>query len=177
MSPRAWPTRKSPAAWAQPAGPSAVWSFIVLFSELRLRGVGVVAAANLQRNSILQDGMLVSPPQLKAGEREVAILVDASTGVAGKVQSGSRVDIIAGYQGDEQKKQQNRSIVVVAGALVLDVGQPRLKSGGGVQQSDQPTDPTQVVMSVERARLAMQLASQIRTKAVESYNDIFHTQV
>jgi flagellar hook-basal body complex protein FliE len=39
------------------------------------------------------------------------------------------------------------------------------------------TDPTQVVMSVERARLAMQLASQIRGKAVEAYTDIFHTQV
>jgi flagellar hook-basal body complex protein FliE len=39
------------------------------------------------------------------------------------------------------------------------------------------TDPTQVVMDVERARLSMQLASQIRTKAVEAYNDIFHTQV
>jgi flagellar hook-basal body complex protein FliE len=39
------------------------------------------------------------------------------------------------------------------------------------------TDPTQVVMAVERARLSMQLASQIRTKAVEAYQDIFHTQV
>ncbi len=39
------------------------------------------------------------------------------------------------------------------------------------------SDPTQVVMSVERARLAMQLASQIRSKAVEAYTDIFHTQV
>ena len=39
------------------------------------------------------------------------------------------------------------------------------------------SDPTQVVMSVERARLAMQLASQIRTKAVEAAQDLFHTQV
>ena len=39
------------------------------------------------------------------------------------------------------------------------------------------TDPTQVVMAVERARLAMQMAAQIRTKAVEAYTDIFHTQV
>ena len=39
------------------------------------------------------------------------------------------------------------------------------------------TDPTQVVMQVERAQLAMQLASQIRNKAVEAYTDIFHTQV
>ena len=41
----------------------------------------------------------------------------------------------------------------------------------------QATDPTAVVMSVERAQLAMQLASQIRTKAVEAVQDIFHTQV
>jgi flagellar hook-basal body complex protein FliE len=39
------------------------------------------------------------------------------------------------------------------------------------------TDPSSVVMSVERARLAMQLASQLRTKGVEAINDIFHTQV
>ena len=39
------------------------------------------------------------------------------------------------------------------------------------------TDPTQVVMAVERARLSMQMASQIRGKAVEAYNDIFHTQI
>jgi flagellar hook-basal body complex protein FliE len=39
------------------------------------------------------------------------------------------------------------------------------------------TDPTQVVMAVERARLAMQMASQIRTKAVEAFTDVFHSQV
>jgi flagellar hook-basal body complex protein FliE len=39
------------------------------------------------------------------------------------------------------------------------------------------TDPSSVVMAVERARLSMQLASQVRTKAVESLQDIFHTQI
>jgi flagellar hook-basal body complex protein FliE len=39
------------------------------------------------------------------------------------------------------------------------------------------TDPSAVVMQVERAQLAMQLASQIRTKAVEAYQTIFQTQV
>jgi flagellar hook-basal body complex protein FliE len=43
--------------------------------------------------------------------------------------------------------------------------------------SGQAEDPTAVVMAVERAQLAMQLASQIRTKAVEAAQDIFHTQV
>ena len=41
----------------------------------------------------------------------------------------------------------------------------------------QATDPTAVVMAVERAQLAMQLAGQIRTKAVEAAQDIFHTTV
>lgn len=38
-------------------------------------------------------------------------------------------------------------------------------------------DPTEVVMAVERARLSMQLASQMRTKAVESIQEVFRTQV
>jgi flagellar hook-basal body complex protein FliE len=38
-------------------------------------------------------------------------------------------------------------------------------------------DPTAVVMAVERAQLAMQLASQVRNKVVEAANDLFHTQV
>ena len=41
----------------------------------------------------------------------------------------------------------------------------------------QATDPSQTVMAIERAQLAMQLASQIRTKGVEALQDIFHTQV
>jgi flagellar hook-basal body complex protein FliE len=41
----------------------------------------------------------------------------------------------------------------------------------------QATDPTAVVMAVEKAQLAMQLASTVRTKAVEAVNDVLHTQV
>jgi flagellar hook-basal body complex protein FliE len=39
------------------------------------------------------------------------------------------------------------------------------------------TDVSQVVMDVERARLAMQLASQIRTRGLEAFQDVFNTQV
>ena len=39
------------------------------------------------------------------------------------------------------------------------------------------TDPSAVVMSVERARLSMQLASQLRTKGVEAIQDVMRTQV
>lgn len=41
----------------------------------------------------------------------------------------------------------------------------------------QATDPTAVVMAVEKAQLAMQMAAQIRTKAVEATQTIFQTQV
>lgn len=41
----------------------------------------------------------------------------------------------------------------------------------------QATDPTSVVMEIERAQLAMQLASTVRTKAVEALNDVFRTTV
>lgn len=41
----------------------------------------------------------------------------------------------------------------------------------------QATDPTAVVMAVEKAQLAMQLASTVRTKAVDALSDVLHTQV
>jgi flagellar hook-basal body complex protein FliE len=39
------------------------------------------------------------------------------------------------------------------------------------------SDPSAAVVAVERAQLAMQLASQLRTKGVDALQDIFHTQV
>jgi flagellar hook-basal body complex protein FliE len=50
-------------------------------------------------------------------------------------------------------------------------------SGAQALASGTATDPSSVVMAVEKARLSMQLASQIRTKGVEAINDVFHTQV
>jgi flagellar hook-basal body complex protein FliE len=41
----------------------------------------------------------------------------------------------------------------------------------------QLTDPTQAITSVENASLAMDLASQIRTKLVQAVDTVFQTQV
>lgn len=41
----------------------------------------------------------------------------------------------------------------------------------------QAKDMSTVVMSVEQASLEVQLASQIRNKAVDAYNDIFRMQI
>jgi flagellar hook-basal body complex protein FliE len=38
-------------------------------------------------------------------------------------------------------------------------------------------DVTSVVTAVQEASLSMQLAAQVRNKAVEAYSDIFHTQI
>ena len=59
----------------------------------------------------------------------------------------------------------------------LQTSQEEAAQGAQALATGRATDPTQVVMSVERARLGMQLASQIRTKLVEAQQDIFHTQV
>jgi pilus assembly protein CpaB len=103
--------------------------------------VGLVAGTDLEPNTLLQRDMLVAPPQLAPGERELAILVDAETGVAGKIGPDSVVDVIATYPGNDRKAPESR--VVVPNARVIEVGQPRLKGGRGVQE--QAADPGEVV--------------------------------
>jgi pilus assembly protein CpaB len=114
-------------------------------TALRDRGrlIGQVATADIPVGSVLQEGMVGSPPELATGEREIAILVDAETGVAGKISPGSMVDIVATFPGDEQQGVEAESNVVVPGARIIDVGQPELKGGNGVRE--QAADPAQVV--------------------------------
>jgi flagellar hook-basal body complex protein FliE len=65
------------------------------------------------------------------------------------------------------------------GSALDSLAQTQTEAAQGAQAlaAGTASDPTAVVMSVERAQLAMQLASQIRTKLVEAAQDIFHTQV
>ena len=109
----------------------------------RARLIGQVALADIPAGSTLQEGMIGSPPELATGEREIAILVDAETGVAGKISPGSIVDIVATFGADDQEGVPPESNVVVPGARIIDVGQPELKGGNAVQQ--QEADPKTVV--------------------------------
>jgi flagellar hook-basal body complex protein FliE len=68
------------------------------------------------------------------------------------------------------------------GALAKQIGQlDQMQQDAASASRDlatgRATDPASTVMTIERARLAMQLASQIRTKGVEALQDVFHTQV
>jgi flagellar hook-basal body complex protein FliE len=59
----------------------------------------------------------------------------------------------------------------------LGESQAQAAEAGRALAAGEATDPAAVVMAVERAQLAMQLAGQLRTKGVEAIQDIFHTQV
>ena len=63
------------------------------------------------------------------------------------------------------------------GSALDSLAQTQAAQGAQALATGTASDPTAVVMSVERAQLSMQLASQIRTKLVEAAQDIFHTQV
>ncbi len=75
----------------------------------------------LKKGSLLQDDMIVERPALKAGQQEIAIMIDAATGVAGKINPGARVNIFATFEG-KRPEDKPVSKVIVSGAQVIDVG-------------------------------------------------------
>ncbi|MEU7702738.1 Flp pilus assembly protein CpaB [Streptomyces sp. NPDC015492] len=82
---------------------------------------GKIAVTQLKAGSLLQSDMIVEQPELRPGQQEIAIMIDAATGVAGKITAGATVNIYATFAGD-QKGEPSQSRMIVAGARVLDVG-------------------------------------------------------
>ncbi|MFJ3225792.1 Flp pilus assembly protein CpaB [Streptomyces sp. NPDC086783] len=82
---------------------------------------GKIAVTRLEKGSLLQADMIVDRPSLEAGQQEIAIMIDAATGVAGKINPGARVNIYATFKA-ENDKGKNQSKVIVANARVIDVG-------------------------------------------------------
>jgi flagellar hook-basal body complex protein FliE len=62
---------------------------------------------------------------------------------------------------------------------VNSLDQTQVSASNAAEQlaTGQATDPTQAITSVENASLAMDLASQIRTKLTDAVTDIFQTQM
>jgi pilus assembly protein CpaB len=131
----------------------------------RAQLVGLVAGSDLPADSLLQKGMLIAPPELNPGQREVAILVDAETGVAGKIGPRSVVDIVGTFQGDPDRGIKPKSTVVVPAARIIDVGQAQLKGGRGVQQAE--ADPKEVVP----VTFALTPKQQLQVTEAESFAD------
>jgi pilus assembly protein CpaB len=147
-----------PARWA----PSAA---------LRSRGdlSGLVAGTRLAAGSFVQQGMLVQQPALKPGQREIAVLVDADTGVAGKVRPGDVVDIEATFDGTE--KATPKSEIVVPGARVIDVGLPTRKPQTATP-SDVPANPQET-----DAKVPVTFALTRKQTLVVTYAESFASEV
>lgn len=85
---------------------------------------GRVSPVDLPAGTRLQQGMLVDPPVLEEGQKELAIMVDGETGVAGQISRGSLVDIVATFQPIESGEQilPAQATVIVQNAEILRVG-------------------------------------------------------
>lgn len=81
---------------------------------------GLVTGGAYAAGTIVQAGMLEEPPGLQEGYREVSIMVDAETGVAGRIRSGDYVDIIATVEDPNTKERTAQ--VIVQNAVITDVG-------------------------------------------------------
>jgi pilus assembly protein CpaB len=82
---------------------------------------GKIAVTRLAKGSLLQRDMLVERPALENGEQEIAIMIDAETGVAGKITPGATVNIYATFEG-QGEGEAAVSRVIVSNAKVIDVG-------------------------------------------------------
>ncbi|MEV7421042.1 MULTISPECIES: Flp pilus assembly protein CpaB [unclassified Streptomyces] len=103
---------------------------------------GKIAVTQLKQGSLLQDDMIIKRPALANDEQEIAIMIDAATGVAGKISPGDLVNIFATFAGDSQAGTKSESRIIVPNAKVIDVGKLTAlepdedgKSRGAVKQA------------------------------------------
>ncbi|GGS25687.1 Flp pilus assembly protein CpaB [Streptomyces griseoviridis] len=82
---------------------------------------GKIAVTTLRSGSLLQSDMIVDRPALRPGQQEVAIMIDAATGVAGKITAGATVNVYATFEG-AREGDPDQSKIIVTGARVIDVG-------------------------------------------------------
>ncbi len=102
---------------------------------------GLVATTDIPRGAMLQEGMAASPPELKPGQSEIAILIDAETGVAGKIQKGDLVDIYGTFKvrntkADGASEDIDQARVIVTNAQVLAIGALQRVDAPGEEPGD-----------------------------------------
>lgn len=124
--------------------------------------VGRRVSFNVSSGTYLGSDMLLSPSSLNEDEREIAMTVDAKTGIAGRVKSGDFVDVYAvfGDQGSGVSKVLVRNVRVV--------------SVGGVENSSQKTSQNELQ---ETQVLPVTLALQPKDALKVTYADSFAQSV
>ncbi|OIJ65169.1 Flp pilus assembly protein CpaB [Streptomyces mangrovisoli] len=130
---------------------------------------GKIAVTNLRKGSLLQTDMIVDQPALKAGEQEVAIMIDAATGVAGKINPGDTVNVYATFQG-KRDTDPDESKIIVTNARVLDVGKLTSLEPDD-KNNQQPTDAVPITFALstldaQRLTYAESFAQRVRLALV-----------
>ncbi|MBV2356502.1 Flp pilus assembly protein CpaB [Streptomyces sp. J2-1] len=132
---------------------------------------GKIAVTTLRPGSLLQSDMIVDRPALRPGQQEVAIMIDAATGVAGKITPGSRVNVYATFQGKKQT-DPDQSKIIVTDARVLDVGRiTALEPDRGDDNRQQATEAVPITFALstldaQRVTYAESFAQRVRLALV-----------
>ncbi|WP_156723344.1 Flp pilus assembly protein CpaB [Streptomyces apocyni] len=136
---------------------------------------GKIAVTQLRKGSLLQSDMIVNRPELGDGEQEIAIMIDASTGVAGKITPGATVNIFATYKGDN-KGAEDQSKVIVQNAKVLDVGKLTPLEPKNSNRRARPTDAVPITFALntldaQRVAYAESFATHVRLALIAQGGD------
>jgi pilus assembly protein CpaB len=130
---------------------------------------GKIAVTTLHAGSLLQTDMVVDQPALQPGQQEVAIMIDAATGVAGKITPGSRVNVYATFEG-KKEGDPDQSKIIVTNARVLAVG--RLTAlEPDKDRTQQPTEAVPITFALttidaQRITYAESFAQRVRLALV-----------
>ena len=108
---------------------------------------GKIAVTDLREGSLLQSDMIVNQPALQPGQQEVAIMIDAATGVAGKITPGSSVNVYATFEG-EREGDPDQSRIIVTNAKVLDVGKLTALRPDENDRGREPTDAVPITFAL-----------------------------
>ena len=136
---------------------------------------GKIAVTKLLKGSLLQSDMIVDQPALQQGEQELAIMIDAATGVAGKITPGSTVNVYATFEG-QRDGDPDQSKLIVANARVIDVGELTSLKPDENDRGRQPTDAVPITFALDpidaqRITYAESFADEVRLALVAPGDD------
>ncbi|MEU9224488.1 pilus assembly protein CpaB [Streptomyces sp. Ag82_O1-12] len=136
---------------------------------------GKIAVTTLEAGSLLQSDMIVRQPALQPGQQEVAIMIDAATGVAGKITPGASVNVYATFEG-AREGDPDQSKIIVTNAKVLDVGDLTPLEPDESNRTRQPTDAVPITFALsaldaQRITYAESFAKRVRLALVAPGSD------
>jgi pilus assembly protein CpaB len=130
-----------------------------------------VAGQHLPKGAELQEGMLIDPPRITPGQREISVLISADTGVAGKIQPGDTVDIEATFPAEGQGQSIARARTIISRAQIVTIGTPQTGAGRQNFGTDQGRSPNRSADTVVPVTFALSPRQVLVLTYAEQYAD------